>query len=232
MKFSSRLRAFQLTGLFAQIQFLDSVHAAGVGGGNIAARQAKSGNPIIEGWYADPDARIFENEYWVYPTVSTGYKNQTYFEAFSSPDLVTWTNRGHILDFADVPWSTNTAAWAPTVGFKDGTYYIYFSAGDGAGIGVASSSSPDGPFVDVLGEPLVSETIFGAQPIDADIFFDDDGRNYLYYGGWSHGVVVELENDMVTFKGDLIEITPPDYVEAPWMLKRNDTYYLFYSVGR
>lgn len=60
---------------------------------------------------------------------------------------------------------------------------MYFSAGDGAGIGVASSSSPAGPFVDVLGKPLINETLYGAQPIDADIYIDDDGRNYLYYGG-------------------------------------------------
>lgn len=224
------LNALKLTTFFIQLPFLCNTVQA-VKNQVRLTRQEKSGNPIFEGWYADPDARIFENEYWVYPTVSTVYEEQTYFEAFSSPDLVTWTNRGRILDFADVPWSTNTAAWAPTVGFKDGKYYIYFSAGDGAGIGVARSDSPGGPFVDVLGKPLINETLYGAQPIDADIYIDDDGRNYLYYGGWSHGVVVELEDDMVTFKSDFVEITPPDYVEAPWMLKRDGVYYLFYSVG-
>lgn len=42
---------------------------------------------------------------------------------------------------------------------------------------------------------------------------------------------MELEDDMITFKSDFVETTPPDYVEAPWMLKRGGTYYLLYSVG-
>ncbi|MBD0850730.1 hypothetical protein [Maribacter arenosus] len=29
-----------------------------------------SGNPIFEGWYADPEAVVFKNEYWVYHTYS------------------------------------------------------------------------------------------------------------------------------------------------------------------
>jgi len=35
----------------------------------------KSGNPIFPGWYADPEAHIFDNTYWVYPTYSDDYKN-------------------------------------------------------------------------------------------------------------------------------------------------------------
>ena len=30
----------------------------------------KSGNPIIPGWYADPEGRIFGDQYWIYPTYS------------------------------------------------------------------------------------------------------------------------------------------------------------------
>lgn len=194
-------------------------------------KPGKAGNPVFDGWYADPEARIFDNQCFIYPTTSTAYEDQTYFEVFSSHDLVKWTNRGKILDFKDVPWSTNRAAWAPSVAYKNGAYYMYFSAGDGAGIGVAKSHSPVGPFVDALGKPLVSEALFGAEPIDADIFIDEDGRNYLYYGGWSHGVVVELDDDMVTPISDFKEITPKDYVEGPWMLKRKGIYYFMYSVG-
>ncbi|EFE35096.1 xylosidase, putative [Trichophyton benhamiae CBS 112371] len=198
---------------------------------NLSMKIPRVGNPVLNGWYADPEARIFNHKYYIYPTVSTVYENQTYFEAFSSPDLKTWTSLGKVLDFKDVPWSTNRAAWAPSVAFKDGSYYMYFSAGDGAGLGVARSSSPEGPFKDALGKPLISESYFGAQPIDADIFIDDDGKNYLYYGGHSHGVVVELNDDMISLKGEVKEITPKGYVEAPWMLKRKGVYYFMYSTG-
>ncbi|HRU13160.1 MAG TPA: arabinan endo-1,5-alpha-L-arabinosidase, partial [Dysgonamonadaceae bacterium] len=30
----------------------------------------KSGNPLFPGWYADPEAAIFNNRYWIFPTYS------------------------------------------------------------------------------------------------------------------------------------------------------------------
>ncbi|KAH8696225.1 putative xylosidase/arabinosidase [Talaromyces proteolyticus] len=191
-----------------------------------------SGNPIFPGWYADPDPRIFEGQYWIYPSLSLDYDKQTSFDAFSSPDLVNWTRHARILDFANVTWSTNRAAWAPTVTEKHGVYYMYFSAGDGAGIGVAvSRTGPAGPFIDALDEPLIPDVEMGAEPIDPDVFIDDDGRAYLLWGGWSHGLGAELSWDMISLKAQPVELTPPNYVEAPYMIKRNGTYYYMYSVG-
>ncbi|KAL2858020.1 glycosyl hydrolase [Aspergillus pseudoustus] len=206
-----------------------------------------AGNPIFDGWYADPEARIFDSQYWIYPTYSAAYEDQTFFDAFSSPNLLTWTKHTSILNFSGVPWSTNRAAWAPSVARRrrptksnngeDGPeydYFMYFSAGDGAGIGVAKSITglPEGPFVDAIGKPLVPDTVYGAEAIDPQLFQDDDdGRVWLYYGGWSHAVIVELNDDMVSLKGEYLEITPGGYVEGPWMLKREGIYYFMYSVG-
>ncbi|SPB51329.1 hypothetical protein CAN33_0029930 [Aspergillus niger] len=179
----------------------------------------KAGNPVFPGWYADPEARLFNAQYWIYPTYSADYSEQTFFDAFSSPDLLTWTKHPTILNITNIPWSTNRAAWAPSVGRKlrssanaeeEYDYFMYFSVGDGTGIGVAKSTTgkPEGPYEDVLGEPLVNGTVYGAEAIDAQIFQDDDGRNWLYFGGWSHAVVVELGEDMISLKGDYLEITP------------------------
>jgi beta-xylosidase len=190
-----------------------------------------SGNPVFPGWYADPELHLFEGRYYIYPTYSDAYEKQTFFEAFSSSDLTDWKSEGRILDFADVPWSTNRAAWAPSAIEKNGTYYFYFSAGDGAGIGVATSKSPKGPFRDALGKPLSKEYHHGAQPIDANAFTDDDGKSYLYYGGWGHAIVVQLGDDMISTVGEFKEITPEGYVEGPFMLKRNGKYYYMWSEG-
>jgi len=57
----------------------------------LALQAPRSGNPVIEGWYADPEARIFEGRYWLYPTYSAPYDQQLFLDAFSSTDLVTWT---------------------------------------------------------------------------------------------------------------------------------------------
>ncbi len=188
-------------------------------------------NPIFPGWYADPELHFFQGGYWIYPTTSAPYEEQAVFEAWSSLDLIEWRNAGVILDFKDVAWSTNRAAWAPSVAEKDGKYYFYFSAGDGAGLGVAVSDSPGGPFVDALGAPLVKEYHHGAQPIDAHAFVDVDGSAYLYWGGWKHAVVAKLSEDMIHFDGDIFEITPENYVEGPFMLRHEGRYVFMWSEG-
>lgn len=188
-----------------------------------------SGNPIFPGWYADPEMHIFAGRYYLYPTYSADYGEQTFFEAWSSSDLTDWRSEGRILDFADVSWSTNRAAWAPSAIERNGRYYFYFSAGDGAGLGVAVADHPAGPFRDALGRPLVGHYPHGAQPIDAHAFLDEDGQAYLYFGGHRHAVVIRLNEDMVSLDGDFLEITPENYVEGPFLLKRRGVYYFMWS---
>jgi beta-xylosidase len=191
-----------------------------------------SGNPLFPGWYADPEIHHFAGRYYIYPTTSQAYHKQTFFECWSSDDLTNWRNEGVILDFKEVPWSTNFAAWAPSCAEKNGKYYFYFSAGDGAGLGVAVSDSPAGPFRDAIGRPLVGYYPHGAQPIDAHCFVDDDGRAYLYFGGHNKCVVAPLTPTMCAFNRDFRDITPsPNYVEGPFMVKRRGLYYLMWSEG-
>lgn len=193
--------------------------------------QTHTGSPLFAGWYADPEIHVFEGRYFIYPTFSDDYEKQTFFEAWSSADLADWRCEGRILDFVDVPWSGHRAAWAPSVAERNGKYYFYFSAGDGNGLGVAVADHPTGPFHDALGRPLIAEYHHGAQPIDAHVFQDDDGQAYLYYGGWSHAVVVKLGADMTSVEGEFHEITPPGYVEGPFMFKRSGAYYFMWSEG-
>src|SRR3546814_1483955 len=83
--------------------------------------------------------------------VRPSYGIQTFFNAFSSPDLVHWTKHEHVLDVANVSWAAY-AVWAPSAIEKDGKYYLFFGAndiqkdGETGGIGVAVSDSPAGPF--------------------------------------------------------------------------------------
>ncbi|MBI1809430.1 MAG: family 43 glycosylhydrolase, partial [Gemmatimonadetes bacterium] len=211
------------------------------GGQPIAAQPAHSGNPILPGWYADPEAHVFEGQYWIYPTYSAPYGEQTFLDAFSSNDLVTWTRHPHVLDTADVRWA-HRAVWAPSIVQKDGWYYLFFGANDiqndrqQGGIGVARSRSPAGPFKDWLGKPLVDAFHNGAQPIDQMVFRDVDGTYYIAYGGWGHCNIAKLNADFTglvpfpdgtTFK----EITPKGYVEGVFMLVKDGKYYLMWSEG-
>lgn len=201
---------------------------------------ATSGNPIVEGWYADPEGLVFGDTYWVYPTYSARYEKQVFFDAFSSKDLVTWEKHERILDTTAVEWAWR-AMWAPSAIEKDGKYYFFFAANDiqsddeEGGIGVAVADTPGGPFKDHLGRPLIDAFHNGAQPIDQFVFRDGDDY-YMYYGGWRHANVAKLNADFTGFvpfeDGPTFrEITPEGYVEGPFMLKRHGHYYFMWSEG-
>ncbi len=64
--------------------------------------ELKSGNPILKGKYADPEAAIFGKRYWIYPTYSDVYEKQLFFDAFSSKDLVNWKTHKNILIASDI----------------------------------------------------------------------------------------------------------------------------------
>jgi beta-xylosidase len=227
-------------------------------------KKGMSGNPIFEGWYADPEGTIYGKEYWVFPTLSDvygdytpideklltprqkltinkDYLKQTYLDAFSSKDLITWKKHSHVLDIKDVSWGS-FAIWAPATMYANGKYYLFFGANDiqsdkeYGGIGVAIADKPEGPYKDALGKPLIDKFHNGAQPIDQFVFRDDDGQFYIYYGGWRHCNMAKLSNDLlsiVPFEDgtSFKEITPEQYVEGPFMVKRNGKYYLMWSEG-
>ncbi len=222
-----------------------------------------SSNPVFPGWYADPEAIIFDDTYWIYPTLSMlhgedtitykkdaerhtraitpGYNQQTHFDAFSSKDLINWTKHPSVLSIENVKW-VEYALWAPSIIRANNKYYLFFSGNDiqnekeYGGIGVAVADRPEGPFKDALGKPLISKFVNKAQPIDQFVYRDDDGQYYMYYGGWRHCNVVRLEDDLLRLKpfedGQYYrEITPENYVEGPFMLKRNGKYYFMWSEG-
>ena len=206
------------------------------------AQNEKSGNPVIDGWYADPDVTIWDGEYWIVPTTSIDHQDQLYFDAFSSPDLINWTKHSRVVNDSIVKWG-KSCFWAPGITEKDGKYYIFFSAkgvneqGEkiSHSIGVCVADSPEGPYTDLLGKPLLSERYNDAQPIDQSIFKDGDDY-YMVYGGEGRCNIVKLNDDFTGFiphpDGSIFkEITPEKYVEGPVMFKRNNKYYFMWSEG-
>ncbi|NDV95943.1 arabinan endo-1,5-alpha-L-arabinosidase [Dysgonomonas sp. 521] len=204
-------------------------------------QETTSGNPIFEGWYADPEGIIFDDKYWVYPTYSAPYEEQVFMDAFSSTDLINWTKHERIVDTASVKW-INRAMWAPAIVKKDNKYFLFFAGNDiqnndeYGGIGIAVADKPEGPFKDYLGKPLIDKFHNGAQPIDQFVFKDKDGSYYIYYGGWKHCNVAKLNKDftgLVPFDdGSLYkEVTPENYVEGPFMFIKDNKYYFMWSEG-
>lgn len=183
-----------------------------------------SGNPLFSG--ADPEIHYFENKYYIYTTATYG----TQFHAYSSIDLTNWKDEGVIMDlYPDSPWAQNNG-WAPAVVFRNSKYYFYYTAE--AKIGVAVGDTPIGPFKDTNDTPLIATDPKMTDIIDAMVFTDDDGKNYIYYGGSGQSKlsVRTLGADMVSVS-EPTDITPPNYTEGPFMVKRNGIYYMMYSNG-
>lgn len=195
-------------------------------------------NPVLNGYYADPDLIYSEKnkKFYLYPT-SDGFDNWsgTYFKTFSSTDLVNWKDEGIILDLKkDVSWADRNA-WAPCIIERKigGTYkyFYYFTAAQK--IGVAVADDPAGPFVD-SGKALIAERPEGinrGQVIDPDVFQDPKtGKYYLYWGnGFMFGA--ELNDDMVSLKqGTETNLTPRGtFREGTHVLYRNGLYYFMWS---
>lgn len=199
----------------------------------------QSNNPILEGYYADPDVLYSEktNRYYIYPT-SDGFHEWSgfYFKAFSSDNLTDWKDEGVILDLEkDVSWAKRNA-WAPCIIEKKidkdkYKYYYYFTAAQK--IGVAVADDPTGPFTD-SGKPLIDSKPKGVndgQEIDPEVFSDPNtGKNYLYWGN-AYLAVAELNDDMVSIKKNTLQVIPTDetFREGISVFYRDGLYYFLWS---
>lgn len=201
----------------------------------------RGGNPVFPGWYADPEGVIFNNQYWIFPTYSAPYGKQVFLDAFSSTDLIAWTKHPRVVDTSAVKWARR-AMWAPAIVEKKGKYYLFFAANDiqsdqeYGGIGVAVADQPQGPYKDHLGKPLIDKFHNGAQPIDQFVFQDTDGKYYIIYGGWRHCNIAQLNDDFSGFVpfadgSTFKEVTPENYVEGPFMFRKDGKYYFMWSEG-
>ena len=211
--------------------------------------QPYSGNPILMGYHADPEVMYshLTDRYYIYSTTDgTPGWGGWYFTCFSSADLVHWKYEGINLNLPrDTKWASGNA-WAPAIEEKmvDGKYryFFYYSGetGHGKAIGVAVADTPTGPFKD-LGHPIVDKRPEGqrhGQQIDVDVFTDPDtGKSYLYWGnGYMAGA--ELNDDMTSINEATVTLMTPRggtlehyaYREAPYVFKRNGTYYFLWSV--
>ena len=179
---------------------------------HLSAQRAKTGNPVLPEFHADPEILYAKQtkKYYIYSTTDgTPGWGGYYFTVFSSKDLTDWRHEGIMLDLGtdQVKWSDGNA-WAPCIIEKkiDGKYkyFFYFSGNtpNGKAIGVATADHPCGPFTDA-GHPIVDRRPEGqkhGQQIDVDVFEDPvSGKSYLYWGnGYMAGA--ELNEDMMSIK--------------------------------
>ncbi|RXI96524.1 alpha-N-arabinofuranosidase [Anaerobacillus alkaliphilus] len=207
-------------------------------------KKVQPNTPLVTHIYtADPSAHVYEGKIYIYPSHDLDhdgesndngdqYKMEDYhvlsLDNFDSPVV----DHGQVLHVKDIPWASKQL-WAPDAAFKNDTYYLFFPARDHDDIfriGVATSSSPAGPFTPQ------ENYMPGSYSIDPAVLVDEDDKAYIYFGGlwggqlekWQTGTfvadapdpaldgpalgprVAELSDDMLTFKEEPKEISIVD----------------------
>jgi hypothetical protein len=216
-------------------------------------------NPIVQTNYtSDPAPMVSNGRIYLITThdenvagqpcsAVAGYTLCKWF-AYSSADMVNWTDHGTVAMWSTFSWAS-TAAWAPQAIPRNGKFYIYVPLSNTSGatvIGVGVSNSPIGPYQDAIGHPLVTAGCSGGSgDIDPTVFIDDDGQAYLYFGRSVPGYV-KLNADMISYTGGVQCPTvntqsfgpapsaggfPSQYEEGPWIMKHGTTYYLVYAAN-
>lgn len=221
-------------------------------------KEPGQGNPLVSYKFgADPYALVYKDRVYLYMTNdvleyddSGKVKDNTYgninkITVISSDDLMNWTDHGEIVAARSegaAKWATQS--WAPAAVHKviDGKdrFFLYF-ANNASGIGVLTSDSPEGPWVDPLGKALILRSVPGVEDVtwlfDPAVFVDDDGKAYIYFGGgipegkeeWPNTArVMELGPDMISVIGEAKPIPAPFLFEDAGINKYDGRYYFTY----
>lgn len=195
-------------------------------------------NPVIPGEIPDPSViRVGETYY----ATGTSFDFAPNYPIYKSTDLINWQQIGAVFE-KPPKWSSDDF-WAPELFYTDSTFFVYYTTKRKdnriACIGVASTKDISKGFTD---HGIIIE--WGEEAIDAYVFQDDDGKNYITWKayGLTEGREVEilaseLSKDGLSLVGEHFTLT--DYSkgwvgagdEGQCLVHYNDYYYLLYSVG-
>jgi hypothetical protein len=135
--------------------------------------------------FPDPFILTVGSEYYGYATNSAAGNIQI----IQSSDLTHWTTVGDALPHV-ASWAQPGATWAPSVLRLGGAYVLYYSAvatgTDDQCISAATSSTPQGPFLDSSTAPVVCQTDLGGS-IDPSPYVDASGAPYLTWKSQGSG---------------------------------------------
>ncbi|EKG18630.1 Glycoside hydrolase family 43 [Macrophomina phaseolina MS6] len=217
-----------------------------------------SGNPILaDGSYysADPAPLVVNNTLYIIAGHDEAPVDQNAFiinewELFvsASPDPSggEWTFYPGLARPHEIfSWAAQGTAYAAQiVQGPDDKFYLYAPVteadsknSDPFAIGVAVSDSPLGPWTDAHPSgPVFSQSVpapgNSIQNIDPTILVDDDQKVYVFYGTFGQLRAYEMADDMVTPASNVTIIdTLTGFFEAPWVMKRNGTYYMLYAAN-
>jgi len=176
---------------------------------------------------ADPTMVTFKGEYYLFASKSGGY--------FHSIDLIGWD----LITTGDLPLED----YAPTVVVLNDTLYFMASKNDPPLI-IYKTADPKS------GKWEIANRAFPIGMTDPDLFVDNDGRLFFYYGCSNVNPIYAVELNTKTLNpigksiavissdkkncgwersGDYNEVGNNPWIEGAWMTKHDGKYYLQYA---
>lgn len=189
------------------------------------------GNALVPDMIADASIELIGDTFYCYATTD-GFGRHLDTSGppvvWKSKDFVHWNFEGTYF-----PQARYDRYWAPSKAVAaNGKWYIYPTVWSYMYPCVADS--PDGPFSIAKGNEFVLENrlweMDKVHAIDAEIFIDDDGTPYCF---WGRRNVVRLNKDMIHIDEmyEPIVTRRKEYSEGPIFFKRNGIYYYLYTIG-
>lgn len=189
-------------------------------------------NPIIFN-NSLPDPTIIKSKDYFYLYATEDTRN---LPIWRSHNLVDWEYVGTAFSENTRPFFLgNGHLWAPDINYINSKYVLYYSLSrrkeyERNGIGVATSDSPEGPFID-KGKLFTSEEIGVKNSIDP-FYFEDNGKKYLFWGSFRGIFGIQLTKNGLSLKRKAVKKQiAGTFMEATAIEKRNGYYYLFGSAG-
>jgi hypothetical protein len=197
-----------------------------------------AGNPLLPGYFADPTIKKFGDTYYLYATTDGIKLASGEPQVWISTDFVNWYNYEMEIDLP----KGLTNCWAPDVlRSKDGRYYYFMgNCQFGCNIYGYVSDTPMGPWKPVNeGAPVipVGTGKDHLPALDAQFVVREDGILSAWFGTWcsSFGGLGWADLNTVDFRIEQEGYIPaeqlPKVFEAPYPVKKDGVWYLFYSAG-
>lgn len=184
-------------------------------------------NPVMYADYPDPSMIRVGNYFYL---ATSTFVNSPGLVICRSEDMVNWEIAGHCIDrLSDAYNMTNgstkyaAGCFAPSIAYKDGTFYVIVNLNDGSGARIYYSKDVSGTW---------KYYNLGASYFDPCIFIDTDGTPYIAYGGaYEKNIsMIQLKPDLSGTVGSSRVICSYGNIEGAHITKVNGKYYLFNAV--
>ncbi len=167
-----------------------------------------------------------------------------------SPDLVHWTHVGRVFEELVPAWGrertgARAGVWAPDIAYWNGRFHLYYSVStfgsQRSAIGLATNATLDttSPAYAWVDRGAVIESAPGTSDfnaIDPNVVLDADGTPWLSFGSFWTGIKVTRLDPATGLRPapgaeiHAIAARPgSNAIEAPFIVRRNDGYFLFAS---